>query len=711
MGLIDTITKPFRKQPVALAAVAKPQTLVDHDGRKVDRGQLKESQYEPGLVNLRQPWWASIADVLDPKMLATILHAVDMGEAWQYLVVVYELEDRWPRYYSVLSTRRLAVSGLTFTIKPGIEGDANAKRLADMCREMLPQKIVVDMVAESMDALSKGYSVNEIEWDTEGKTWWPKKFEYRDARHFRYDIMTGQELRVYDMENPGFGKPLVPFKAVVHQPKIKCGLPIKRGLGRLGLVPYMCHNYGVRDWMAFAETMGIPMRLGKYPTTASADERRALKTALRALGLESAGLIPETMSIEFEARGTMSGGDKIFEGLVRYFNEEMTIGVLGQSASTQGTPGKLGADFAQENVRNDIRTNDAMQMSATIDRDVIKPIVDLNAGPQAPAAYPVSTLTHERVETADDLQKESQAVSVYIDRAMPVKVDDIRAKFPWMTKPKEGDELLQPSNKTMPPAPGLPDPQTAPTSGLDDLPTMDDPDDAEKDAVKLRRTMRELVACFQEWDESQHPRDEDGKFGEGGSNKIGTEHGAEETEKTSEQWAASLPEPQQKAREAWIKSGSTCSLIRAIDKGETKFDGDPISPKEYALAKDFKEALKSAPVYEGKAFRGLRDVGAKEIQEMTTPGVTVTHNALSSWTSSRSVAETFAGKKGGSDNVLFEVHSRSMRQLTDAKEKLIDEKELISGKGHSIRVVSAKQVSVEVGGEHATYWHVQAEEI
>ena len=490
MGLLDTITKPFRRQPVAIAASSKAPTLVDVEGRKVDRGQLKEVQYEPGLVNLRQPWWASIADTLDPGRLAALLKAVDMGEAWQYLVLVYELEDRWPRYYSVISTRRLAVSGLTFTVKPGIEGDANSKRLADMVREMLPPKLVVDMVAESMDALSKGYSVNEIEWDTEGPTWWPKKFEYRDARSFRYDILTGQELRVYDMDNPGFGKPLVPFKAIVHQPKIKCGLPIKRGLGRLGLVPYMCHNYGVRDWMAFAETMGIPMRLGKYPTTATADERRALKNALRALGLESAGLIPETMSIEFEARGTMSGGDKIFEGLVRYFNEEMTIGVLGQSASTQGTPGKLGADFAQENVRNDIRTNDALQMSATIDRDVIKPIVDLNEGPQPPAAYPVCTLS---AETAEDIEKESKALSVYIDRGLAVKQDEVRSRFKGLTEPKDDDKVMKPANKTEPVAidPNAPSDPALP----DDVqPTTDDPDDAEEDAVTLSKATRKLVA-------------------------------------------------------------------------------------------------------------------------------------------------------------------------------------------------------------------------
>jgi phage gp29-like protein len=467
--------------------------LVDSHGRPVEVGVLEEEVAAPVLTGLRNPWWQSIANVLTPELLGEILSSTDQGVSWQYLVLAYELEDRWARYYSVLSTRKLAVAGMSFSVDAGGE-DAQSKKVADFVRDVLSPKRITSLVTNSLDALSKGYSCLEIMWDKEGATWWPREFKYRDARFFRYDLLTGQELRIYDMKDPGFGIPIPPFKFVVHQPEIKCGLPIKRGLARLALVPYMCQNYGIRDWMAFAETMGMPLRYGKHEPTASADERKALLKAVAGIGTDYAAIIPKNMEIEFEARGTTSGGDKIFQGMVGYFNEEMTIAVLGQPGSTQAVAGKLGNDDSHENVRDDIRVNDALQMEATIDRDIIKPIVDLNFGPQPEGKYPTSNL---RAEKPEDQNQTATALAVYIDRGLRVREQDIRAKFKGLEEPEEGDAVLTPAKsgggvgqddgglpKSGPVAhseEGLPKPSPElPT----DSESKHNPDDAEKKALK-----------------------------------------------------------------------------------------------------------------------------------------------------------------------------------------------------------------------------------
>ena len=476
--------------------------ILDSQGRPVDTGKLKDEVAGPVLTGLRQVWWQSLANVLTPDMLGSILQAVDMGDAWQYLVLAYELEDRWQRYYSVLSTRKLAVSGLQFSVEDADE-TAPDKKIGDFVRDVLSVRRIDDLIPDAMDALSKGYACIEIMWDKEGKQWWPKEFIYRDARFFRYDVLTGQELRIFDMEDPGFGIPIPPFKMVVHQPKIKCGLPIKRGFARLALVPYLCQNYGIRDWMAFAECMGIPLRLGSHPPSATADEKAALLRAVAGIGVDHAGIIPNNMKIDFQNQGTVSGGDKIFSGMVGFFNEEMTIAILGQAASTQGTPGKLGADDAQENVREDIRTNDAKQLCATIDRDLIKPIVDLNFGPQPEGKYPTSKLT---LEKPADNQTESAALSVYIDRGLRVKESDILAKFKGLTTPEDGDAVLTPAksgggggqqpdgtqaagpvaHSEEPIAKPLPPPSDEVPA--DTNPTAHSPDSAEKRALKIGKS-------------------------------------------------------------------------------------------------------------------------------------------------------------------------------------------------------------------------------
>jgi phage gp29-like protein len=413
--------------------------LVDAYGRPVDTSVLKEEIAAPKLTSLRNPWWQTVASSLTPELLGAILQQIDMGDSWNYMTLAYEVEERWPHYFSVLSTRKLAVSGLQFTLEPATEDPQDVK-IADTVREMLNEEMMAPLISDAMDAVSKSYSANEIQWDKSEGQWWPRKVTNRDARFFLFDRFTGQELRIYDMEDPAFGIPLPPYKFVVHRPNIKTGLPIKNGLARLALVPYLMQNYALRDWLAFAEVMGMPLRLGKYPTTAQPDEKAALLRAVSSIGVDAAAIVPNTMEITFEGRGTTTGGDKIFAGLVEYFDKALSKAVLGQTSTADGTPGKLGNDDAKENVREDIRQNDAQQMAATLRRDLVRPIVDLNFGAQPRGRYPKVKLA---AETKDDLNKMSTALAPLIDRGLRVSETEIRSKF-GLKEPDEGDDVLTP---------------------------------------------------------------------------------------------------------------------------------------------------------------------------------------------------------------------------------------------------------------------------
>ena len=444
--------KARQGKSAALVPSAPTGKLVDSQGRKVDTGPLKDELAGPTLVGLRTPWWPSVANILDPATLGAVLTEMDMGNQIQYMVLAYEVEERWPHFFSVLSTRKLAVSGLTLSIEAATD-DAQDVKIADAVRDMLDAEMTSPAIYDLMDGISKSYSVSEIMWDRDGKAWWPRELKGRDARFFHYDILTGQELRLYDVADPAFGVPLTPYKFVAHRPNIKTGLPIKRGLARLALVPYLMQSYCLKDWQAFAETMGIPLRLGKYPATATAEEKSILLKAVSGIGIDTAGIVPDTMSIDFETKGTTSGGDRIFADLVEYWDKALSKAVLGQTASTEGTPGKLGNEDSQENVREDIRTNDAKQVAATLRRDLIRPIVDLNFGPQPRGRYPKVTLA---TETEEDLVKLGSALSVFIDRGLRVEESVIRDRF-GLPEPAAGAAVLTPVSKGPPPGqPGAP---------------------------------------------------------------------------------------------------------------------------------------------------------------------------------------------------------------------------------------------------------------
>ena len=60
---------------------------------------------------------------------------------------------------------------------------------------------------------------------------------------------------------------------------------------------YLFKNYTLKDWVAFCEVFGMPLRLGKYQPGASEDDKRALMQALVAIGADAAGIFPDGTAI------------------------------------------------------------------------------------------------------------------------------------------------------------------------------------------------------------------------------------------------------------------------------------------------------------------------------------------------------------------------------------------------------------------------------
>ena len=169
-----------------------------------------------------------------------------------------------------------------------------------------------------------------------------------------------------------------------------------------------------------------PMRVGKYAAGATDNDKNALLRAVSNIGTDCAAIIPESMLIEFiENKQTMASAD-LYEKLCAYLDQQVTMAVLGQELTTtlpRGAGSRAAAEV-HDVVRRDIATDDARKLCATIKRDLIKPLIDLNRGQRQ--LYPSLKLDFERT---DDQTATAQALSSYIDRGMPVAVADIHARF------------------------------------------------------------------------------------------------------------------------------------------------------------------------------------------------------------------------------------------------------------------------------------------
>jgi phage gp29-like protein len=428
--------------------------LVDYLGRPVKSGQLRKTLALPNVTGVRPTWYASVANSLTPDRLGTIILGVDQNDMNDYLTLAEEMEERDLHYRSVLSTRKLAVSGLEIAVEAATDEPRDVE-IADFVRTIVDRDITADLVKGQLDALGKGFSVSEIMWDRDGARWEPSGYEWRDQRHFRFDRATGQVLRLRDEADTTDGIEMPAYKFVQHRPKLKMGLSVRAGLARLAAAAYMIKSYTLKDWLAFVEVYGMPLRIGKYADSADDAQKAELLSAVARIGVDAAAIIPESMIIEFveSGGGKSANNDKIFSGLADYVDSQVSKGVLGQTMTADD-----GSSLSQANVHNDVRgdiqLDDAKQLAATLRRDLVQPCVDLNfAGPHE--VYPNLRFV---IEEPEDLEALARSLPEFIDRGLRVQSSIILDKFS-IDEAEEGAEVLQPksSGSALPAGGELPD--------------------------------------------------------------------------------------------------------------------------------------------------------------------------------------------------------------------------------------------------------------
>jgi len=392
--------------------------LYDAFGREVDLGRLREEQAAPTMSGVRNIYSSMYPSVgLTPQRLTAILREAEFGDPFLYLELAEEMEEKDLHYLAVLSTRKEAVAQIDYEIKPA-SAAAEDVRAAELVRAMLANdalELAAAMI-EILDAIGKGFSATEIIWDSSEREWFPRRLRRRDPRWFVFDWVSGEELLVRSLRDEGpqipvageraargahfkgaalYGalrgnigiqpltEPLLPCKFIVHIAQAKSGLPIRGGLARAAGWSYLFKNYVLKDWVTFAEVFGQPLRVGKYGPGATEQDKQALLQAVANIGTDAAAIMPESMIIEFtEAR--QSGSAELYQSMCAYLDAQVSKAVLGQTLTTeipQGAGSRAAAEV-HDTVRRDIVGADARRLAATLNRDLIRPIVDLNLGPR-----------------------------------------------------------------------------------------------------------------------------------------------------------------------------------------------------------------------------------------------------------------------------------------------------------------------------------------
>jgi phage gp29-like protein len=430
-------------------------------GSKLPAAVVKDKQTDsPETAALHREHATHPSSGLTPARLAAIFIEAEQGDLVAQAELFQDMQEKDTHIAAELSKRMMAVKKLDWELRPPRNATATEKKNTKYLQELITDEIDIgNLRMDALDAIGHGYSGIELGWgrNLQGK-WFPNQLEHRPPTWFTTPPDRRNTLHLRD-SGTAYGVPLQPFGWIPHFHKSRAGYIARTGLFRALAWPYLYKNYSVRDLAEFLEIYGLPIRIGKYPSTASDKEKRDLLRAVLSIGHNAAGIIPDTMQFEL-AKVVGSGNADSFMAMVNWCEACESKAILGGTlTSSTGANGNRSLGDVHNEVRLDIRDDDATQLDQTLSSYLVYPMAMLNglfADNRCPSFV-------SDTQEPDDLQLYSEALPKLagIGMRIPAHYAHSKLKIPEA----EGDEpVLQVSNAK--PVPVQPDPAAAALAAL-----------------------------------------------------------------------------------------------------------------------------------------------------------------------------------------------------------------------------------------------------
>lgn len=357
--------------------------LVDSNGNPLPAATRPQEPQTARVGLIPRPLGNHPANGLTPARLAGLLLEADGGSLSAQAALAADMQERDAHLFAELNKRRRAVLTASWRLQPADgAGAADRKRIAALEDRLRDQLDIESLLLDLTDGILKGYACAELQWGRAADGWWwPQAITLRDAEWFAVD-----NAGLFGLQTPQGIAPLQPLGWLAHMHKSNTGYLGRSALARVLAWPYLFRHYASRDWAEFLEIYGQPMRLGRYPAAATAEEKSTLMQAVANIGHAAAGILPEGMSIEFQ-EATQGAADP-FAAMVAWAEGAISKAVLGGTLTTQvDGKGSYAAAQVHNDVREDLLMSDLRQIGSTLTRDLVRPVLALNTGVQAAARW------------------------------------------------------------------------------------------------------------------------------------------------------------------------------------------------------------------------------------------------------------------------------------------------------------------------------------
>lgn len=410
-------------------------TLFDQFGRPIKKAKAPERR-PLAAAPILDTWREYVTSGLTPQRLATIFKEADAGDIRRQAELFEQMEEKDGHLVGEKGKRENAILDVEFKVRPASE-DSRDVKVAEFVEEYLDNLTdYEDILVSLQDAVGKGYSGLEMDWDVSEGQALPNVFEFLEQKRFLFTDSKGYLRRAPFLltDNDPMGIEIPAWKVLFHKYGGKSGHPTRSGIYRVCAWMFLFKNYSIKDWVTFCEIYGMPLRLGKYDTGSSDEDKDALIAAISSLGSDAAGIISKSTEIEFieNIKGKASGD--LYKALAEFANRENSKAILGQTLSAEvGDKGSYAAAKTHNEVRIDLLKADSRAIAATFRHQLIRPIVGFNFGWDTPCPG------YEAVwEEAEDLNKKAEWMGHLLDREVTMSVSFVRKEFN-IPEP-EGDE-------------------------------------------------------------------------------------------------------------------------------------------------------------------------------------------------------------------------------------------------------------------------------
>ena len=319
-------------------------------------------------------------------------------------LTIYEQVFSDPEVKSTFGQRQLAVTQCEWQVEAGGDRPID-EEAAEALRENLHVIGWDNITTKMLNGVFYGYAVGEVIYRTEGKRVVIDRLPVRNRRRFRYG--KAGDLRLLTPSSMFEGEPArAPYFWHFQVGADHDDEPYGLGLAHWLYWPVYFKRNGLKFWLIFLEKFGMPTGVGKYGPNAKPEEKSALLQAVRAIQTDSGIIMPEDMAIELLEAARSGTSD--YAALQDKMDAAIQKVVLGQTASTQGTPGRLGGDDLQGDVRDDIIKADADLVCESFNQGPARWLTEWNfPGAKVPRVFRVT----EEPEDLDARAERDEKVS------------------------------------------------------------------------------------------------------------------------------------------------------------------------------------------------------------------------------------------------------------------------------------------------------------